>query len=182
MKKALITILSLIFLATAFAGCAETISPVIPKTTHSVPPPASDESFNLIFRFGVTAGNVLDTYQDKFTKDMIEDPPITIDLRLTETEMDRIYQKMVEIDFFNYPERFMITLPPGESTSIIIPFSIYYFKVEKGSQIKILQWDDRITNPDEKADNLRELIDLIKNIIAWKDEYRKLPPPKGGYL
>ena len=173
MKKLLLILLLSLFLITA--GCGDNVLTTTPK-------PTPDGSFNFILRYGVTAKNVIDTYQGKFTKDMIEDPPITIDLRLTEEEMDRIYQKMVEIDFFNYPDRFMVNVPSGQPTHVVTPFNAYQFTVERDSQIKRLDWDDSIMNPDEKANKLRELIDLIKGIIESRDEYKQLPEPSGGYL
>ena len=57
---------------------------------------------------------ILDTFKGTYTKDMVMDPSITVPLSLSEEEMDRIYQKMVEIDFFNYPDKFSVSVPPGE--------------------------------------------------------------------
>jgi hypothetical protein len=181
MRKALLLVLTGLLLA--IVGCSGIAATQEPASTT---PEKTD--FEFILRYGVTGKNVIDTYQNKFTKDMINDPSITIDLRLTEAEMDRIYQKMVEIDFFNYPERFKVSVPPGQPTVIVTPFPIYQFTVEKDSQIKRLDWDDttlwddKETNPDVKADKLRELINLIKGIIESREEYKELPEPTGGYL
>ncbi len=138
-------------------------------------------NFNFIFKYGVGAKNVLDTFKGEYTKDMVLGPSVTVPLSLSEDEMDRIYQKMVEIDFFNYPERFSVVVPPGELTGMVTPFSSYYFKAEYHSQIKELWWEDEITNKDEKADKLRELINLIRGIVESKDEYKKLPEPRSAY-
>ena len=138
--------------------------------------------FNFIFKYGVTGRNILDTYQGTFTKDMVTAPGITTDLTLTVEEMDSIYLKMVEIDFFHYPEEFKVIVPEGELTGTVTPYSSYYFEVEYGPDIKILAWEDEITNPDAKADRLRELINLIIGIIESKAEYQALPEPSGGYL
>jgi hypothetical protein len=145
-------------------------------------PAPEKPSFNLIFKYGVTAKNELDTFKGKFTKDMITDPSITIELSLSEEEMESIYQKMMEIDFFNYPDRFKVNVPPGELTGMVTPYSTYYFKVEYNSQVKELWWGDEITNPDQKAEKLRELIMLIRNIVESKEEYKQLPEPRSGYL
>ena len=141
-----------------------------------------ESGLNLEFRYGVTAKNILDTFEGTYTKDMVTDPPITIELSLSEEEKDMIYQKMVEIDFFNYPDEFSINVPPGEMIGTVTPYNSYYFKVEYDSQIKELRWDDEITNSDEMADQLRELITLIRSIIESKEEYRELPEPTSGYL
>lgn len=141
-----------------------------------------EPDFNLIFKYGVTARNELNTFEGTYTKDMVLDPPITIELRLSREEMDQIYQKMSEIDFFSYPDEFSVSVPAGKLIGILTPHSSYYFKVEYESWIKELRWEDDITNPDEKADRLRELIIFIRNIIESKDEYKELPEPTSAYL
>ena len=147
-----------------------------------VVPPSSEASFNLIFKYGVMARNELDTFQGTYTKDMVMDPSITVNLALSEEELARIYQKMLEIDFFGYPDEFSVSVPSGEAVGMVTPYSSYYFKVEYDSKIKELRWEDEIINKDEKADKLRELIKLIRDIIEAKEEYKKLPSPTSGYM
>lgn len=142
----------------------------------------AEYNFNLIFKYGVNAMNELDTFQGTYTKDMVADPSITVPLSLSEEELDRIYQKMVEIDFFNYPDKFSVYVPPGEPVGIVTPYASYYFKVEYNSQVKELWWEDEIINENEKADRLRELIKLIRDIVESKEEYKELPPPSSAYL
>jgi hypothetical protein len=170
MKKALLFMASLLLAIILFG-----------VTSCDNPAPV-ESSFNLIFKYGVTAKNELDTFKGKFTKDMITDPSITIELSLSEVEKESIYQKMVEIDFFSYPDRFKVNVPPGELTGMVTPYSTYYFKAEYDSQVKELWWGDEITNPDQKAEKLRGLIMLIRNIVESKEEYKKLPEPRSGYL
>lgn len=88
---------------------------------------------------------------------------------------------MIEIGFFNYPNKFVISEPSGEIVSMVTPYYSYYFKVKYDSKIRELSWEDGITNKDERADRLRELIKLIIDVIESKEEYKKLPPPRGGY-
>jgi len=139
-------------------------------------------NFNFEFRYGVTSRNKLDTFHGTYTKDMILAPSITINLRLNEHEFAQILTKMQEIDFFNYPDVFKVEIPPGDLTTVVTPYSKYYFKVQYGSIIKELLWEDEIRNENEKAYKLRELIKLIRSIIESKEEYKELPEPRGGYL
>ena len=113
---------------------------------------------------------------------MVMDTSITVNISLSEEELDRIYKKMVEIDFFDYPDEFSVSVPAGESFGMVTPCSSYYFKVEYDSKIKELWWEDEITNEDKKAGRLRELIKLIRDIIESKEEYQKLPAPTSGYI
>lgn len=138
--------------------------------------------FNLIFKYGVGAKNELNTFKGTYTRDMILDPSITVKLSLSEEELDSIYQKMVEIDFFEYPDRFSVPIPPDGMVIMVTPYSSYYFKVKYDFKIKELWWEDEIKNENIEADKLRELIKLIRDIIESKEEYKQLPPPRGGYL
>jgi hypothetical protein len=146
------------------------------------PPAENTSDFNFVFNYGIMGKNIMDTARGKYTRDMVVDPNITIDLRLTQEEMDRILSKMQEINFFDYPDIFRIQVPQGSSWGIVTPHQTYKFVVTYGAVNKELLWNDEIIYPDEKADKLRELITLIKTIIESKEEYKNLPEPKGGYL
>lgn len=168
------------------------------STTSKPPPPVSQTSqpvatpfatpvasnFNLIFKYGVGAKNELDTFKEIYTKDLITDAPISTQLILLPEELNRIYQKMKDISFFDYPEKFSALIPSGSTVQIVIPYDSYYFKVQYGSMVKEILWerDDVVSPLDEKTIKLKELISLIKGIIESKEEYGKLPPTKGGYL
>ena len=143
------------------------------------PTPSSD--FNMVFKYGVGAKNKLDTFNGTFTRDMVVEPSITIELSISKQELDRIYNKMVEIDFFNYPDEFSVPIDPDGKVIIVTPYNSYYFKVEYDSKVKELWWEDEIHNENMDADKLRELIQLIKDIIESKEEYKQLPEPKAGY-
>ena len=167
MKRLVLVVLSACLLL-VFSGC------------HTIPPRESDS--NLIFKYGVGAKNELNTSDGTYTKDMVQDPSITVNLSLSEEELASIYQKMMDIDFFDYPDSFSIVPPPGESRGIVTPYNSYYFKVQHDSGIKELWWEDEIVYEDMKADKLRELIKLILDIIESKEEYRQLPEPTSGYM
>lgn len=126
--------------------------------------------------------NELDTFNNTYIKDMVTNPPITVNFVLNDQEKQKIYDKMVEINFFDYPDEFIVTVPPGQNIGQVTPYSSYYFHVEYNSKKKDLSWDDNIIVSDSKADELRELIQLIQDIIETKDEYKELPAPSGGYL
>jgi len=140
-----------------------------------------ETGFNFVFKYGVGAINELNTFEKTYTKDMIADDPIKAEMSLTDKEMNQIQEKMLEIGFFDYPNEFSVAVPSGEPTGTVTPCSSYYFKTSDNSEIKELSWNDCITNKNEKANKLRELIRYIENIIESKAEYQALPTPKSGY-
>lgn len=112
---------------------------------------------------------------------MVTAPSVATRMYLTQDDMDEIHQKMLDIDIFEYPGIFVVTVPPGSLYSIVMPHNIYYFYVKDGSQTKELTWDDEIQNPNDQATQLRSLNQLIQNVISSKDEYKKLPTPTSAY-
>jgi hypothetical protein len=139
-------------------------------------------NFNFVFKYGVSGGNTLDTFQGTYTRDMILDPAVTINLTLTTGEMNSIYQKMLEIDFFNYPDKFSVHVSDNETKTEVAPYSTYFFRVEYNGKTKELLWHEKYVNTDPPADKLKELINFIKSIIESKNRYKALPKPSGGYL
>jgi hypothetical protein len=135
---------------------------------------------NLKFSYGVDAKNVLNTFENTYTRDLILDGTTTVPFTLSDGELDRISETMSEIGFFGYPEHFAVAA--GDTASFIMPYSTYEFVVSYQSTTKCFHWSDSIVSDDTAAVRLRELIQLIKGIIESKSEYSQLPPPRGGYL
>ena len=175
MKKALLVLVSSLCLVVT--GCVS-----IATAQNDTADNPQKSGFNFIFKYGVTGRNTLDTFHGTFTKDMVMDAAITIDLMLTAEEVGSIYQKMAEINFFNYPDKFSIDVPEGEIKTEVTPYSTYFFRVEYNGKTKELLWHDKYLNSDASADKLKELISFIRNIIESKEGYQALPEPRSGYL
>lgn len=155
-------------------------APKVPDATHVT----YESTSNFIFRYGVIGAkqlNELDTLSGIFIKDMVNKDPVRTRLNLTQDEMDTIYNKMVDIDFFSFPRVFKPKLEGdiiGEGT----PFMIYYLEYINETGTKIVQWDTKYLVPkDTRYKNLKELANLIIEIIQDKPEYKELPKPTAGY-
>ena len=143
--------------------------------------PEPARNFNVRLRYGILARNELDTFGNTFTKDLILDGTVTVPFHLSQADLDSIEAKMNQIGFFSYPDTFMVK-SPDSMRATIVPYNTYDFKVESGSTLKTLFWNDFIIASDPQAAKLRELITLIRTIIESKQEYRQLPPPRGAYM
>lgn len=155
-------------------------------TPTSAPAPTlypSQQQSNFAFRFEyiICDTNILDTFNDTYTRGMIVEPDITIPLSLTESQIADIYKKMIEINFFDYPEVFTIPIPKNGIVGRVTPATQYHITVRNGDLTKSLSWLDEIIDPKmPEADRLRELFQLIFKIIEEHPEYQKLPEPKAG--
>jgi hypothetical protein len=133
-------------------------------------PPAD---FNFIFRYGVGAKNELNTFSQTYTKDMVMDPPVTVGFKLTDDEIAGVNKKMNDLKVFGINEA------STEKNVMVTPCSNYYFKAQIGFFVKELSWDGC---HGKINDELQQFTDYIIKIIEAKEEYKKLPSPKGGYL
>jgi hypothetical protein len=144
-----------------------------------------DRDFNFILKYGVDARNILNTFEGTYTKDMVVDSSITITFSLSKDELDSIKSEMEEIKIFEYPEKFEPNENDDSSSNIgstYLPFKTFYFKIRMGEKEKEITWIDYNHSKARKAIKLRILIYRIKDLIESKEEYKKLPPPNGGYL
>lgn len=87
-KSILSIILATSILTIAGCGLSE-----VKKTPPKLP-------FNLIFKYGIGMKNELNTFEGTYTKDMIMNPSITIDFSLSDEELNKIYKRMIKMDFF----------------------------------------------------------------------------------
>jgi|LGVF01.2.fsa_nt_gb hypothetical protein len=142
---------------------------------------SQDNQINILFKYGVAIKNVLNTFDCKYQKDLVPDPPVEVNFLLEKYEIDSIYIKMKEINFFSYPDTFSL-YSDSDTISQITPSIKYYFYVECDSIEKELYWDDSILIENTDAEMLRSLNEYIIKIIQSKDAYKKLPEPKGGYI
>jgi hypothetical protein len=148
---------------------------------HQINPPPRPEHFNFIFKYGPMAKNVLNTFNGTYTWDMVIDPPVTINMTLTEDDLIRIFSKMIEINFFDYPEVFVV--PQKDVYGYVEPFDRYRFFVEYRGFKKTVKWNAGAIykKRNNEATALKELCNLIIEIIESKPEYKTLPKPRSGY-
>ncbi|QJD83217.1 hypothetical protein [Cohnella herbarum] len=131
------------------------------------------KDFNFIFRYGVMTKNLVDTFSDKYTKDLVQDGVVTTGLTLSNDEKKRIYEYMKKIDFFHYPEEI-------EGMNLI-PSSGYILEIQYNGKVKVFKWTGEF-NEDKKHQEFRGLTKLIIEILESKESYQSLPDSKGGYL
>lgn len=170
-----------------YVGRQTSPKPSPPPVTSQTPPPSPQiASCKFVFKFGYGAQEGVDTFNDQYTHDMVDDPDITIPLSLSTEDIERVCRKMQEIDFFSYPDNFTLSV-----SSFTIPHKTYYLKVAYDSKVKELTWEDEQDYlgslrekgyKDDKAEKLREVIETIYTILNSKEELKKLPKPRGGYL
>ena len=93
-------------------------------------------------------------------------------LVLTNIEKDKIYNMMVKIDLFSFPEK--VSEPDTSSTSIFLPH-IDSLKVLANRKVYKFYWGSLVL---PQAQELYKLENNIKRLIMEKKEFRNLPLPR----
>ena len=165
----------------ALAGLLVTCAPAV--TVRGQPAarqPTRPPNFGFVFSFGVGAKNVLNTHDSTFTKDMVVGPSVTCHLTLTAAELDTVYWKMREIDFFRYPLNWVPPERPGGSH--VSPHSSWVLTVRTGRRTHEVREAGDSRTDDPAAARLHSLFLLIERMVMRKSEYKALPRPRGAYL
>ena len=139
-----------------------------------------ERQFDILFRYGISARNELNTFDGTFTKDLILDSTRTTSFVLSETELDSIAEDLSAADIFSYPDTFVVQT--GDTAVFITPHQTYILKIRQGNTWKEVYWEDSLIAPDPRAGRLRQTFNAIRALVESKPEYKKLPPARGGYL
>ncbi len=173
--------------AIALAGCSRAPAKIAPPwwegAAEALPLRQGDfakyprENFGFVLERSL--GEKIDTFAGVATKDMVIGPDTTIALRLTEAELDTIYNKVIAIRFFDYP-MFLWNDPRTQMS----PQESLHLEVRVGDVVKDLRWTTGEPVPElvQQRKRLGELVGLIQRMVTSHAEYQALPPARGGYL
>ena len=147
------------------------------------PPPAlptwpaqPEPNFGFVFEFGICSTDRLDAFKGEFTQDRVVEPSVAIHLRLSDEQMMTVYQKMLKINLTQYPETFAVPTPFSGEVAMITPAWHYTLSVENGESKKLIRWTDEIVQPTTtEAERLRELFQMIVNMVREHPDFKRLP-------
>ena len=131
----------------------------------------------IFFKYGFR--NELNTFENTYQKDLVQDGTIKITFWLTTEEQNRILQKVNEINFFSFPDEFG---PDSSFISLAPDPGPQKLSIKYNGRDKTVIWYYPLNYSDPDAVSLKEINNLIISIIESKPEYKKLPPANGGYI
>jgi hypothetical protein len=105
---------------------------------------AQCSKIDFIYKFGPSDADVknqLRTSENVFIKDMVVDSPLVIKLKLTWKEKKIILNKVNEIDFWSYPEKFYYEAAQKDSLVMSGPCMNYYLQVFYCKKQKQVRWN-----------------------------------------
>ena len=135
------------------------------------------EGFGFVLE--TNCGERIDTFAGWVTKDLVMLPDTTIELHLTEAELDTIWRKVIEVRLFDYP-----SVVPRDPRFSVDPSMTTHLSARAGTAEMTLTWESGVPADhfrDEWA-RLVQWIALIRQVVYSRPEYQALPRAKGAYL
>jgi hypothetical protein len=143
------------------------------------PSDPGNQDVQLFFKYNYR--DELNTFDNTYQKDLVQDGVIKVKFSLTREEHEQIVQKAEEVGFFSLPD----TLNIIAEDSIVIrvdPEFSEELRIKTSNEDNKVAWRTSIFFNGDYYDKFSELRLLIINIIEARSEYKKLPPIKGGYM
>ncbi|MDP2362312.1 MAG: hypothetical protein Q8M94_00940 [Ignavibacteria bacterium] len=136
------------------------------KPTRDALPP---EPFEVIYSAGL---NELNSVEEYVKKDLVKDGFAQVDYRLTNEDKIKIYDAVKNIDWSTYPDRIGTNI--GWITKSLW---IKYGNIEKR-----ISWST-ISNPkNDQEFSIREIEEVLNDVLYNSSAYRSLPPANCGRL
>jgi hypothetical protein len=135
--------------------------------------------FGLELRYG--RGFRVDTFLSLATKDMIAGPDTTIALKLSDAQLDTLYDTVIRMRLFDYPG----PPPPSHSPTSYDSDHSASLTVRAGQARKELSWSWDDFRPQPLPDEWKRfdrLERMIGRMVRADSAFRALPPPQGFYI
>lgn len=172
MRKVAIPLIVIVALG-AFWGLLRmgSLSPI--STPETMP-----KDFGFVAKWGVDGKNELDTFKGIYKKDLVMDGIVSTELRLTDDQMSRIFERMRQINIMGTPSSF--ARPFGAAK--VSPNAVVSLNVTMNGRQKTILFDSSDVIADPRAKELHDLVWFIDQVIQESEAARKLPQPRGAYL
>jgi len=159
MRKRFIIVLFVVFIL-LLPGCY--FATDLPSKHPDPSNPNSDFGFIFIQERESKIQCMFNTFKNKLKSGIFP-----VDLNLSPSDLNMIRNQMEVIEFFNYPNKYTFR-SVGGSVSWGNPYTYQLKAIDKNNR-KMLTWTDDTIKGDLKTDNLRLLINMIKDIIDSKE-------------
>lgn len=175
MKQLLLILLIASFLIT---GCGIDQTNILKEGDQELNtmPVTIPDDFDFIVRFGVGSKNEINTLHNIFTKDLVKDGTVTIDMKFTNEEMSLIYEKMRELNIVALKH-----LVAEDTNCIRTPYGEDTWEIYLNGEIKKISWSSKYCEIPNDIKKLIHLRDFVIEIVKNKNEYKMIPEANGAY-
>lgn len=137
--------------------------------------------FSLVYSFGISGKNVLDSAQSHFLADMVCDPPIGITINLSDTEKQTIWRSVLQNDFFSFGNFTQNCDKSGQCLSISPEEFTTLSVTGNGKTHTVQHRGSYLYNDNEDYLKFEEITEIINDILRSRENFENLPSPRCAY-
>ncbi|MDV2582925.1 hypothetical protein [Alkalibacillus haloalkaliphilus] len=146
----------------------------------SVLPANMPDDFDFVYQYGYDANHELNTFDDLYTKNLIDDGEVSTVLVINDRDKEEIYKKMRESNILETPDELTREAVDGTQCSSN-PYTTHMLDIKANGGEHSVSW----TTNNCLTDELMELIEftnyLHEDVIMSHEAYRALPEAEGAY-
>lgn len=142
---------------------------------------AMPDDFSVIYSFGVGGKNVLDTKKMSYKSDMICEPEIEVNLKLSHNELYQIWDAAHKNDFFDLND-FTDNCDAFGNCKLVTPEQQTTITITEGGKThSVTHRDSYVSKPNDGYAKFQKIADVIQDVLDKRPEIQNLPQLKCGY-
>lgn len=139
------------------------------------------DDFGFVYSFGVGGKNVLDTKKMSYTKDMVCDPLVGINLNLSQNELYKIWDSAYKNGFFDLPS-FTDSCDASGNCKFVTPEQLTTLTITMdGKSHSVTHRDSYISKQGDNYPKFQNVVNVIDTILDKKPAIQNMPKPRCGY-
>jgi|GEM_PF-1263002 len=147
------------------------------------------EDFDFRIEYGVGGINCIDTYNNTFTKDLVQKGTKTIDFLIPDDVMQKIYKIFVDNDITELPDDINadVEVTDDKAFDSWTPANSYSLTYTCNNETRTIVCEDggpwhSDTGPPACRNNLVLFVSWVNAYICSTKEYQRMPNADGGYV
>ncbi|MCF8360926.1 MAG: hypothetical protein K9H26_19410 [Prolixibacteraceae bacterium] len=128
------------------------------------------DDFDFIAKYGIAEENIINTFDNTFTKKINWDTDTTISLIFPNDEKEKVYKKIKKYSIEELPTNFK-----PRSIKDVSPSPTYYLKFKMNDTIHEVIWETNTLSKEKRAKRLRAVITQINSYLITKEAVANLP-------
>ncbi|WP_157783090.1 hypothetical protein [Alkalibacillus haloalkaliphilus] len=143
-------------------------------------PTQMPDDFDFVYQYGFEERHELNTFDDLYTKDLIDNGEVSTVLVINDQDKEDIYDKMRESNILETPDELTREAVDGTQCSSN-PYTTHMLDMKANGDEHSVEWTTNNCLTDELMDLIEFTNYLHEEVIMSHEAYRALPEAEGTY-
>ncbi|WP_343781680.1 hypothetical protein [Alkalibacillus silvisoli] len=137
------------------------------------------DDFEFSYQYGYEANNEMNTFEEIYTKDLIEKGEASTAMALSEDDRVSIYEKMRDVKILETPENLTNEAEDGTHCTSN-PYTTHHLDLQVNGENYYVDWTTNNCLTEDLI-KLTDFTDYVHEVFTSQEAYRALPNAEGSY-